>query len=214
MICFDSQKSVTAQSIMELYQRLTASTFYQISLYYFFYYHFSNICISCQFQIKLAQHSHSCIFGTFLCNTLKERIDNSVFDRTFSVWTFLSEPCYKNPLYVPHHERVLWPAHHVRDLVLWSEVYLHSLRNQKSDNPRANLDASDSLAESAAIHEDEAMQSPPPALLLAHSAQQQLQAHHPSMTKTRSYNDLLKADVSNGHLPRRSSDPNMVPDLQ
>lgn len=87
-------------------------------------------------QIKLAQHSHSCIFGTFLCNTVKERTENSVFDRTFSVWPFLSAPIYKNPLYVANRERVLWPAHNVRDLALWSEVYLGSLGNQNaSDYP-------------------------------------------------------------------------------
>ncbi|KAJ6636385.1 Myotubularin-related protein 3, partial [Pseudolycoriella hygida] len=88
------------------------------------------------YLIKLAQHSHSCIFGTFLCNTVKERTENSVFDRTFSVWKFLSAPIYKNPLYVANRERVLWPAHNVRDLVLWSEVYLGSLGNQNpSDYP-------------------------------------------------------------------------------
>lgn len=137
-----------------------------------------------------------------------------MFERTYSVWTFLSEPCYKNPLYVPNHERVLWPAHHVRDLVLWSEVYLHSLRNQKSDNPRANLNAADALAASEAILEEEPHNSQVPPPTVPTSPQQQLQPHHAQMPKTRSYNDLLKADVSNGHLPRRSSDPNMVAELQ
>ncbi|XP_050087670.1 uncharacterized protein LOC126572416 isoform X2 [Anopheles aquasalis] len=78
------------------------------------------------YLIKLAQHSHSCLFGTFLCNTVKERQENSVPDRTFSVWPFLSGPIYKNHLYVPNRERVLWPAHNVRDLRLWTEVYLGS----------------------------------------------------------------------------------------
>lgn len=67
---------------------------------------FLNNFIECHLQIKLAQHSHSCIFGTFLCNTVKERIENAVFERTFSVWPFLSAPIYKNPLYVPNRERV------------------------------------------------------------------------------------------------------------
>lgn len=59
------------------------------------------------FKIKLAQHSLSCLFGTFLCNTLKERVENSVFERTFSVWPFLSGPMYRNPLYVANKERVI-----------------------------------------------------------------------------------------------------------
>lgn len=82
------------------------------------------------YLIKLAQHSHSCIFGTFLCNTLKDRMDNAVFERTFSVWGFLADPLYRNPLYVPDGQRVLWTQHNVRDLVLWSDVYLGSLGNQ------------------------------------------------------------------------------------
>lgn len=63
-------------------------------------------------KIKLAQHSHSCIFGTFLCNTLKERSENAVFERTFSVWAFLSSSIYKNPLYVPNRERVNFLQRH------------------------------------------------------------------------------------------------------
>ncbi|XP_037936813.1 myotubularin-related protein 3 isoform X2 [Teleopsis dalmanni] len=93
------------------------------------------------YLIKLAQHSLSCLFGTFLCNTLKERVENSVFERTFSVWPFLSGSMYKNPLYMPNKEKVLWPAHNVRDLYLWTEVYWGSLGNQNSiDFPSCNVD--------------------------------------------------------------------------
>ncbi|KAG4070158.1 hypothetical protein HA402_003848 [Bradysia odoriphaga] len=97
------------------------------------------------YLIKLAQHSHSCIFGTFLCNTVKERTENSIFDRTFSVWPFLSAPIYKNPLYVANRERVLWPAHNVRDLALWSEVYLGSLGTPNaSDYPPSTNEVQES----------------------------------------------------------------------
>lgn len=78
------------------------------------------------FLIKLAQHVHSCLFGTFLCNTYKERIENSIFDRTFSVWPFLSSPIYKNPLYQANRDKVLWPSHNVRNLVFWNDFYLGS----------------------------------------------------------------------------------------
>ncbi|XP_017480637.1 PREDICTED: myotubularin-related protein 4 isoform X1 [Rhagoletis zephyria] len=84
------------------------------------------------YLIKLAQHSHSCLFGTFLCNTYRERLEKSVFERTFSVWPFLSGPMYKNPLYIANRDAVIWPAHHVRDLYLWTDVYLGSLGNQNS----------------------------------------------------------------------------------
>ncbi|XP_017154619.1 myotubularin-related protein 4 isoform X2 [Drosophila miranda] len=82
------------------------------------------------YLIKLAQHSLSCLFGTFLCNSLRERIENSVFDRTFSVWPFLAETMYRNPLYKHETEKVLWPAHSVRFLYFWSDVYLGSLGNK------------------------------------------------------------------------------------
>uniref|UniRef100_W4VR85 Lateral signaling target protein 2 homolog n=1 Tax=Corethrella appendiculata TaxID=1370023 RepID=W4VR85_9DIPT len=130
------------------------------------------------YLIKLAQHSHSCLFGTFLCNTYKERQENSINDRTFSVWAFLSGPIYKNPLYVPNHrERVLWPAHNVRDLALWSEVYLGSLGGNQYTTDYPTTDGNSNNAEIS------------------------------SMTKTRSYGDLVTG-IERG-LTRRSSDPNM-----
>ncbi|XP_058455879.1 myotubularin-related protein 3 isoform X2 [Malaya genurostris] len=134
------------------------------------------------YLIKLAQHSHSCLFGSFLCNTVKERLENSVPDRTFSVWPFISGPMYKNHLYVPNRERVLWPAHSVRDLRLWTEVYLGSWGgNQSSADYPANGDG---------------------------VSGQELNG---SMTKTRSYGDLMTG-VNAGGLTRRSSDPNMTVD--
>ncbi|XP_055549423.1 myotubularin-related protein 3 isoform X2 [Wyeomyia smithii] len=134
------------------------------------------------YLIKLAQHSHSCLFGSFLCNTVKERLENSVPDRTFSVWPFISGPMYKNHLYVPNRERVLWPAHSVRDLRLWTEVYLGSWGgNQSSADYPANGDG---------------------------VSGQELNG---SMTKTRSYGDLMTG-INAGGLTRRSSDPNMTVD--
>ncbi|XP_055676615.1 myotubularin-related protein 4 isoform X1 [Lutzomyia longipalpis] len=135
------------------------------------------------YLIKLAQHSHSCLFGTFLCNTVKERLDTSVFEHTFSVWPFLSGPIYKNPLYIPNRDKVLWPAHNVRDLAVWSEVYLGSLGNQNcADLPPCTSE------DDADAKNDESM-SP--------------------MTKTRSYGDLIEAGGTQGGMTRRSSDPNM-----
>lgn len=78
------------------------------------------------YLIKLAQHVHSCLFGTFLCNTLKERLDNSIPERTFSVWPFLSAPIYRNPLYQQSREKVIWPSHQARKLVFWNDFYIGS----------------------------------------------------------------------------------------
>ncbi|KAH8336655.1 hypothetical protein KR074_004118 [Drosophila pseudoananassae] len=97
------------------------------------------------YLIKMAQHSLSCLFGTFLCNSLKERLDNSIFDRTFSVWPFLADTMYRNPLYKHETEKVLWPAHSVRFLHFWSDLYLGSLANKNGidlpqlSNERSNV---------------------------------------------------------------------------
>jgi len=76
------------------------------------------------YLVKLFHHSQSCLFGTFFCNTVKERIENSVYERTFSVWSLLDCPLLRNPLYSPSNEQtVLWPSYYLKDLLLWKDVY-------------------------------------------------------------------------------------------
>uniref|UniRef100_A0AAG5CVR9 Lateral signaling target protein 2 homolog n=1 Tax=Anopheles atroparvus TaxID=41427 RepID=A0AAG5CVR9_ANOAO len=182
------------------------------------------------YLIKLAQHSHSCLFGTFLCNTVKERQENSVPDRTFSVWPFLSGPIYKNHLYVPNRERVLWPAHNVRDLRLWTEVYLGSwggnqqCASDAADYPPANpisLEPPNShvglpVAGRRSVIEGGiiggSVGEPSVVTVVGNGVSagggQDLNG---SMTKTRSYSDIKEATCG-GAMARRSSDPNMTVD--
>lgn len=77
------------------------------------------------YLFKLAQHTYSSLFGTFLCNSLQERRQLRVAEETRSVWEFLaSNPFnYCNLLYHPRNE-VLWPKCEVRDLLLWQDVYV------------------------------------------------------------------------------------------
>lgn len=137
--------------------------------------------------IKLAQHTYSNLFGTFLCNTLKQRT-KVVLGRTFSVWEFLNSASFKNHLYAPPHSsvsagRVLWPKTNVRDLRLWSEVYLGSME--------ANFSPEEGPGS--------ACPGPP-----------ELNGHTSSMAKTRSYGDLMSADVCHAmYGGRRSSDPSL-----
>ncbi|XP_058491496.1 myotubularin-related protein 3 isoform X2 [Solea solea] len=80
------------------------------------------------FLVKLVQHTYSCLFGTFLCNSGKEREDRHVQERTCSVWS-LQRPAnrtLRNMLYSSHSETVLHPVCHVRNLMLWTAVYLPS----------------------------------------------------------------------------------------
>ncbi|XP_059379347.1 myotubularin-related protein 3-like isoform X3 [Carassius carassius] len=80
------------------------------------------------FLVKLVQHTYSCLFGTFLCNSRKEREDRHIQERTCSVWSLLraSNRSFRNMLYSSHSETVLHPVCHVRNLMLWTAVYLPS----------------------------------------------------------------------------------------
>lgn len=130
---------------------------------------------SMSYLIKLAQHVHSCLFGTFLCNTMKERLENSIPDRTFSVWPFVSTSIYKNPLYQPNREKVIWPAYNVRDLSFWQDVYLGSFNNYQKCEETSNMDDVEAPTDK-------------------------------SMTKTRSFDDLMK-EMKSRETSRRLSDP-------
>lgn len=59
----------------------------------------------------MVQHSYSCLFGTFLCNSGKEREDRHVQERTCSVWSLLrpANRTLRNMLYSSHSEAVGLP---------------------------------------------------------------------------------------------------------
>ncbi|XP_062814863.1 myotubularin-related protein 3-like [Anolis carolinensis] len=78
------------------------------------------------FLVKLVQHTYSCLFGTFLCNNAKERGEKHTQERTCSVWSLLrpGNKAFQNLLYCSQSDSVLFPVCHVRNLMLWSAVYL------------------------------------------------------------------------------------------
>ncbi|KAJ8395639.1 hypothetical protein AAFF_G00031200 [Aldrovandia affinis] len=78
------------------------------------------------FLLKLVQHTYSCLFGTFLCNSGRERGEGRLQERTCSVWSLLrpTNRAFQNILYSSHSETVLHPVCHVRNLMLWSSMYL------------------------------------------------------------------------------------------
>ncbi|XP_063833347.1 myotubularin-related protein 4-like [Ostrinia nubilalis] len=65
------------------------------------------------YLIKLATHVHSCMFGTFLCNTRRERAECRAPEQLAQVWQLLRAPAYRNHLYAPHPAQVdgLHPDH-------------------------------------------------------------------------------------------------------
>ncbi|WAR04039.1 MTMR3-like protein [Mya arenaria] len=146
----------------------------------------------CQFQfteaflVKLVQHTYSCLFGTFLCNTLRERQANKLSENTASIWALLSLNNFHNQLYTPTHEHeVLYPAIHMQNLRLWTSVYLSN--NLQSAGPE------DSGTQTGQL--DDATTDPPP-----------------SLQKTRSCENLLTGSTEelNTSLSRRRSDPNLA----
>ncbi|XP_031433386.1 myotubularin-related protein 3 isoform X2 [Clupea harengus] len=137
------------------------------------------------FLVKLAQHVYSCLFGTFLCNSGKEREENCVQQRTCSVWSLLrpTHRAFRNILYSPHSETVLHPVCHVRNLMLWSGVYL------------ASSSPSTPCEESCAPYP-------------AHKASSE-DTPNGRLPKTRSVDDLTLACEGGPPPSRRSSDPNL-----
>ncbi|XP_078680915.1 phosphatidylinositol-3,5-bisphosphate 3-phosphatase MTMR3-like [Branchiostoma floridae x Branchiostoma belcheri] len=86
------------------------------------------------FLVKLVHHTYSTLYGTFLCNSPAERSRNAVRDRTCSVWSLLKSDrrAFRNYLYSPSADQVLRPVCHVRNLLLWTTVYLS---NQSPTTP-------------------------------------------------------------------------------
>ncbi|XP_060806514.1 myotubularin-related protein 3 isoform X2 [Amyelois transitella] len=136
------------------------------------------------YLIKLATHVHSCMFGTFLCNSNYDRTELRVPETTAQVWHLLRAPAYKNHLYSPHHvEQVIWPEYSVRSLQLWTAMYIGEFGEREEP-----LD-----------EQTDTPQHVPP------------QPHNVMMTKTRSCDNLLGEEKRTTQ--RRSSDPSIAPDV-
>ncbi|XP_078237727.1 phosphatidylinositol-3,5-bisphosphate 3-phosphatase MTMR3 isoform X5 [Pogona vitticeps] len=138
------------------------------------------------FLVKLVQHTYSCLFGTFLCNNAKERGEKHTQERTCSVWSLLraGNKAFKNLLYSSQSESVLYPVCHVRNLMLWSAVYLPcSSPSTPADDTCAPYPAPGSTTEDQPLGR---------------------------LPKTRSFDNLTTAcDSSVPTTNRRSSDPSL-----
>ncbi|XP_052738707.1 myotubularin-related protein 3 isoform X2 [Bicyclus anynana] len=138
------------------------------------------------YLIKLATHVHSCMFGTFLCNTSRERAECRAADTTAQVWHLLQAPAYRNHLYSPHlqHDQVIWPECSVRAMQVWWGL----TRGEREREPAAR----------------EQPPAPPPPAPSPH--------HNGLMTKTRSCDNLLN-EGEKKTAQRRCSDPSLAPDV-
>lgn len=73
--------------------------------------------------ITLFEHSYFSQYGTFLCDSERERDELNVHTRTTSLWSYLNRPDILknllNPLYDPNPS-VIWPSVAPISLELWT----------------------------------------------------------------------------------------------
>lgn len=79
--------------------------------------------------LKLAQHTYTCLYGTFLCNNDVERKGISISTRTESIWNFIDShrDSFLNYHYNNARTDVLRPSCGFRELTIWSNLYLHDI---------------------------------------------------------------------------------------
>ena len=84
-----------------------------------------------QFLTFLLDHLYSCLFGTFLYNSDKERSQNDIKKHTQSLWSFVNQKrdMFLNPLYNPNptneegRNHVIFPDSSPRHMRFWSGYY-------------------------------------------------------------------------------------------
>ncbi|KAH8380067.1 hypothetical protein KR009_008750 [Drosophila setifemur] len=90
---------------------------------------------STQLLVLLFEHSHFSQYGTFLCDSEREREELNVHTRTTSLWSYLNRQdvlqTLLNPLYEPN-ANVIWPSVAPISLELWSDLYLRWVVDQRS----------------------------------------------------------------------------------
>eukprot|EP00092_Neocalanus_flemingeri_P006263 GFUD01006737.1.p1 GENE.GFUD01006737.1~~GFUD01006737.1.p1 ORF type:complete len:639 (-),score=187.44 GFUD01006737.1:255-2171(-) len=79
------------------------------------------------FLSTVLDHLYSCLFGTFLFNSDKERRDNKLSTRTQSLWSFINSKraIFLNPMYcAPLDNKVaLFPVASIRYMKFWKSYY-------------------------------------------------------------------------------------------
>ncbi|CAF1066090.1 unnamed protein product [Rotaria sp. Silwood1] len=83
------------------------------------------------FLLKLAMHTYTCLYGTFLCNTDYERTIAKLETRTLSIWSLLNIKSteFNNHLFDEKNKEILYPSYSIRDLRIWTNLYLRDVRH-------------------------------------------------------------------------------------
>lgn len=92
------------------------------------------------FLITILDHLYSCRFGTFLCNTERERVQEDLKHKTISLWSFTNATLeqYRNPLYggrSPAIQTVLKPVASMRHIRLWKGLYCRWNPSMRAQDP-------------------------------------------------------------------------------
>jgi myotubularin-related protein 1/2 len=91
------------------------------------------------FLITILDHLYSCRFGTFLCNSERERVQEKLKEQTVSLWSYTNSQLdlYKNPLYWANNnqQRVLIPIASIRHIKLWKAYYCRWNPSMRTQDP-------------------------------------------------------------------------------
>lgn len=73
----------------------------------------------------LAHFAYSGRFGTFMCNSMRERNNLNVLNKTVSVWSYVFDNLdnYTNPYYQPGQDDPITPIYCIRRLSIWHDVF-------------------------------------------------------------------------------------------
>lgn len=108
--------------------------------------------ITCQFPLSfefttdylvlLFEHSYFSQFGTFLCDSERERAAGKVQRNTTSLWSYINRPeiltTLLNPMYDPNN-KVIWPTVAPISLVLWKQLYLRFVLDLKQSETLSQI---------------------------------------------------------------------------
>ncbi|XP_055711735.1 myotubularin-related protein 2 [Phlebotomus papatasi] len=92
------------------------------------------------FLITILDHLYSCRFGTFLCNTERERVQEELKRKTVSLWSFINSTPeqYRNPLYGGYPsviQTILKPVASSRHIRLWKGLYCRWNPSMRAQDP-------------------------------------------------------------------------------